>query len=86
MDVSTAVQLDRLEEIERALAEIDPTQFVRADGPDPTVTKPGSFDEDESVEYGGASADSSFEPDFSAIVASDDRSSDHSNREENTDT
>jgi hypothetical protein len=29
MDVSTAVQLDRLEEIERALAELDPDQFVR---------------------------------------------------------
>ena len=28
MDVSTAVQLDRLEEIERALLEIDPTKFV----------------------------------------------------------
>ena len=29
MDVSTAVQLDRLEEIERALIELDPSQFVR---------------------------------------------------------
>lgn len=29
MDVSTAVQLDRLEEIERALIELDPNQFVR---------------------------------------------------------
>jgi len=28
MDVSTAVQLDRLEEIERALLELDPTKFV----------------------------------------------------------
>jgi len=28
MDVSTAVQLDRLEEVERALLEIDPTKFV----------------------------------------------------------
>ena len=28
MDVSTAVQLDRLEEIERSLLEIDPTKFV----------------------------------------------------------
>ncbi len=34
MDVSTAVQLDRLEEIERALSELDPDQFVRkADAP-----------------------------------------------------
>ena len=29
MDVSTAVQLERLEEIERALVELDPDQFVR---------------------------------------------------------
>jgi hypothetical protein len=36
MDVSTAVQLDRLEEIERALIELDPNQFVR---------KPESSDE-----------------------------------------
>ncbi|TDT18515.1 hypothetical protein BDK89_4136 [Ilumatobacter fluminis] len=90
MDVSTAVQLDRLEEIERALAEIDPTQFLRADGPDPTVTKPGSFDDDdpsasgggyESVENGTGGADSSYEPDLSAIVASDDRTTDHSNED-----
>ncbi len=31
MDVSTAVQLDRLEEIERALIELDPAQLVRRD-------------------------------------------------------
>jgi hypothetical protein len=31
MDVSTAVQLERLEEIERALSELDPDQFVRKD-------------------------------------------------------
>ena len=31
MDVSTAVQLERLEEIERALIELDPDQFVRKD-------------------------------------------------------
>lgn len=36
MDVTTAVQLERLEEIERALVELDPAQFVRADG------RPGS--------------------------------------------
>jgi hypothetical protein len=29
MDVSTAVQLERLEELERAVAEIDPTTFVK---------------------------------------------------------
>jgi hypothetical protein len=31
MDVSTAVQLDRLEQIERALSELDPDQFLRKD-------------------------------------------------------
>ena len=31
MDVSKAVQLERLEEIERALIELDPNQFVRKD-------------------------------------------------------
>ncbi len=39
LDVSTAVQLERLEEIERALVELDPDQFVRkadaARTPDP---------------------------------------------------
>lgn len=32
MDVTAAVQLERLEEIERALVELDPAQFVRTDG------------------------------------------------------
>ena len=36
MDVSTAVQLERLEEIERALSELDPDQFLRKDGLDGT--------------------------------------------------
>lgn len=39
MDVSTAVQLDRLEEIERALSELDPDQFVRKDGYEGTQPK-----------------------------------------------
>lgn len=44
MDVSTAVQLDRLEEIERALAELDPDQFLRKDGLDapPSAIAPES--------------------------------------------
>ncbi|CAB4856990.1 unannotated protein [freshwater metagenome] len=29
MDVSTAIQLERLEELERAITELDPTQYVR---------------------------------------------------------
>jgi CII-binding regulator of phage lambda lysogenization HflD len=32
MDVSTAVQLERLEELERAVLEIDPSTFVRTNG------------------------------------------------------
>ena len=32
MDTETAVQLERLEEIERALIALDPSQFVRVDG------------------------------------------------------
>ena len=90
MDVSTAVQLDRLEEIERALAELDPTQFLRVDGADPTASAPGISESSapvssgggyESVENGTGGADSSFEPDLSAIVASDDRTIDHSNED-----
>jgi hypothetical protein len=43
MDVSAAVQLERLEEIERALIELDPAQFVRAPGytgPSPSRYEP----------------------------------------------
>jgi hypothetical protein len=36
MDVSAAVQLERLEELERAIIELDPSQFVRTT--DPTMT------------------------------------------------
>jgi hypothetical protein len=32
MDTETAVQLERLEEVERALIDLDPSQFVRVDG------------------------------------------------------
>ena len=44
MDVSTAMQLDRLEEIERALIELNPDNFVRKPGvgPDKTVKIPES--------------------------------------------
>ncbi|HUF99427.1 MAG TPA: hypothetical protein VMM60_14960 [Ilumatobacter sp.] len=43
MDVSTAVQLDRLEEIERALIELDPNKFVLKVSPPPadTPSQPG---------------------------------------------
>jgi hypothetical protein len=75
MDVSTAMQLERLEEVERALTELDPGQFVRLDGADPTVA--GGADTDgfsppgqESVENDAPSADASSSPDISAIIAS----------------
>jgi hypothetical protein len=85
MDVSTAVQLDRLEEIERTLAEIDPTQFLRVDGADPTVIEPVDYDDDpsasgagyESVENRPASADGSSGPDLGAIIAAAERRPDH---------
>ncbi len=47
MDVSTAVQLERLEEIERALVDLDPDQFVRkseVEGADGTGAKSGTSD------------------------------------------
>lgn len=37
VDVSMAVQLERLEEIERALVELDPSQFLRRDDPSAAV-------------------------------------------------
>ena len=47
MDVSTSVQLDRLEEIEHALVELDPSQFVRKDEVDNQKTvKKSSADAD----------------------------------------
>ena len=46
MDVSTAVQLDRLEEIERALIELDPSQFVRKDENSQKTVKNSSADAD----------------------------------------
>ncbi|HEY3484751.1 MAG TPA: hypothetical protein VGK49_05165, partial [Ilumatobacteraceae bacterium] len=36
MDVSTAVQLERLEELERAVMELDPNKFVLRDEPERT--------------------------------------------------
>lgn len=85
MDVSTAVQLDRLEEIERALIELDPDQFVRKDDA-PTVAAatngashgfapPGSGEE--TVENPGAYADASSGPDIAAIVAAAEGRTDH---------
>ncbi|MGA1439343.1 MAG: hypothetical protein ACO4CU_05915 [Ilumatobacteraceae bacterium] len=54
LDVAASVQLDRLEEIERALAELDPEQFVRKDGnaTDPTATAPPLEDATQGVEVG----------------------------------
>ncbi|MEY2957576.1 MAG: hypothetical protein RLZZ01_144 [Actinomycetota bacterium] len=54
LDVAASVQLDRLEEIERALAELDPDQFVRRDGnlTDPTATAPPLDDVTGATEVG----------------------------------
>ncbi len=41
MDVSTAVQLERLDELERAIAELDPDQFVRNENYDPDAAHAG---------------------------------------------
>lgn len=54
MDVSTAVQLDRLEEIERALAELDPDQFVRKDGRDAPLSATAPDAEPDLLEQPGA--------------------------------
>jgi hypothetical protein len=61
MDVSTAVQLDRMEHIERALAELDPDQFVRKDGRDKpeSATAPPS-----ALDGAGAASDTSTSPDI----------------------
>jgi hypothetical protein len=44
LDVETAVQLERLEEVERAIIALDPSQFVRRDehatSPSPTADRP----------------------------------------------
>ena len=44
LDVETAVQLERLEEVERALLALDPSQFVRREEPmaSPPATEPGA--------------------------------------------
>ncbi len=44
LDVETAVQLERLEEVERALLALDPSQFVRREEPmaPPPATEPGA--------------------------------------------
>jgi uncharacterized protein YicC (UPF0701 family) len=54
MDVSTAVQLDRLEEIERSLLELDPSQFVRKDESSNESVKKDAEDADGDV---GVSSD-----------------------------
>ena len=56
MDVSTAVQLDRLEEIERALIELDPSQFVRKDEKSQKTVKNSSADADALSDEGVPSA------------------------------
>lgn len=76
MDVSSAVQLDRLEEIERSLLELDPTKFVLKDGagattggPLPAPSGEGSTNFGESVKNDATSADEQSGPDISAIMS-----------------
>jgi len=42
MDVSAAVQLERLEELERAIIELDPSQFVRTTDPTLSAGRPST--------------------------------------------
>jgi hypothetical protein len=42
MDVSAAVQLERLEELERAIIELDPSQFVRTTDPTLSAGRPSA--------------------------------------------
>ena len=64
MDVSTAVQLERLDELERAVAALDPNQFVRK--VDPTVGSAGgsgpsdSFNQEHSMESSSTTSEPSF--------------------------
>jgi uncharacterized protein YicC (UPF0701 family) len=71
MDVSTAVQLDRLEEIERALAELNPDQFVRKPelGPDKTVKIPEPY-ADEFSDGATPSVQQFAEPDVNRLMGS----------------
>ena len=74
MDVSTAVQMDRLEEIERALLEIDPSKFVmKGDGLHGGALPPPSGRSDESVKNGDLSADDTSGFDASAILAAEEQ-------------
>ena len=82
MDVSTAVQLDRLEEIERSLIEL-PNVFVTRDGAAGPSTGAGGTESSgtgkESVKNGEAAADESPGIDPSAILSAEQaRQDDHS--------
>ena len=83
MDVSTAVQLDRLEEIERALIELDPAKFVLKDGAEintgasgPSLAPPAAPSlgavppiVEETVKNAPAGADENSGVDIAAIIA-----------------
>jgi uncharacterized coiled-coil protein SlyX len=69
MDVSSAVQLERLEELERALAELNPDQFVRRTDPGVRAGSTGSAGTPSTSLNTGLSTDSatnSSEPSFSS--------------------
>ncbi|MDJ0768646.1 MAG: hypothetical protein QNJ12_07615 [Ilumatobacter sp.] len=64
LDVSTAVQLDRMEEIERALLEIDPTKFVLKDDAGTGTGDGASAGDDEQLKNADEGAD-----DISGVAA-----------------
>ena len=71
MDVSTAVQLDRLEEIERSLLELDPTKFVLKDSPPGAFAPPSGAVSNEILKNDGGGADDTSGFDPSAIMAAE---------------
>ena len=66
MDVGEAVQLERLEEIERALLELDPDQFVRKIDTTTTTTGDGLPSSDHHPTLPTSSVETSSEPSYSS--------------------
>lgn len=71
LDVSTAVQLDRMEEIERALLELDPTKFVRKDEAAGGALSPLAPPSNDALKIPDRGADGNLGIDYSAIVSAE---------------
>ena len=74
MEVSTAVQLERLEELERAVVELNPDQFVRktdpgarAQGPSPAGMPSTSLTPGKNLESANGSSTNTSEPSLSSF-------------------